>query len=81
VELKDLRTAAENHLHARYPDFNPSSAEVTASVLRDNATNLVTFSYFWNFGLPVYYVRFDPKGRVTYSTNRIATESEKLITK
>ena len=61
MELKDLRIAAESHLRARYPDFNPAGAEVSASIYRVNETNFVTFSYFWNFGLPVYYVKFDPK--------------------
>jgi len=76
VPLKDLRAAADKHLHSRYADFDSSGSLVTASVHRDG-TNLVTFQYFRGFGLPVYWVIFDASGQITFSTNHIATEEPK----
>lgn len=73
IELAKLRAAADEHLHSRYPDFDLSGVEVTANVYR-NDTNSVMFQYFGGFGVPVYYVRFDSLGQITFSTNRIATE-------
>ena len=73
IELTKLRAAADEHLHSRYPDFDLSGVEVTASVYR-NDTNSVMFQYFRGFGFPVYYVQFDSLGQIAFSTNRIATE-------
>lgn len=73
IDLTKLRAAADEHLRTRYPEFDPSSAEVTANIYRSE-TNSVMFQYFWNFGLPTYSVRFDSHGQIAFATNRIATE-------
>jgi hypothetical protein len=75
MTLKDLRGQAESHLRSQYPDFDPAGADCTASVHRDGSNDMLTIQYFRGFGLPVQYVKFDGRGQIAWSTNRIATES------
>jgi hypothetical protein len=79
--LAQLKTNSDVHLMKREPKLALHKFEVTANLHADDRTKLVTFQYFENFGLPVFYVTLNKAGELVTLTNRIASERIDVTTR
>ena len=77
--LSQLKAVSDKHLLSKHPNLSLGVFEITANVHQSKSDNLVTFEYFENFGLPVYYVSLDKSAKPLALTSKTASEKETIL--